>query len=319
MNEQNIQSFYTYLQSQQTAQQFLRACYQKIDGINADVKSYQNCNAFTYYVRHGKHFYETGKTVTPELQPILYFYGMAHLLKACLLTKRPDYPETTKLLAHGVSSRKRKRKDYTFMQDEVKIHQNGLFPYFSEHLFQVKKWQVDKFKMAYLFGLIPEMTPLFKFENIDTLTIIGKTDQKTLTFPIHLLDNYYSTNESFLQRIAPHLPEGYRSENEKKSINIKLPSALTKSSGPFFLHITEKLIYFPSNREYFLPISEVMVHYLLLYNLSMLSRYETEWWGDLLGSKSDLDYPFISQFLQHTSDKIPLLLGNELYQQYLTH
>ena len=29
-------------------------------------------------------------------------------------------------------------------------------------------------------------------------------------------------------------------------------------------------------------LPELLIHYLLLYNLSMISRYETDWWYDLL-------------------------------------
>src|SRR5699024_10675643 len=106
-----------------------------MEDIQSDVKSYENCHAFMYYIEHGIHFYESGKEMDLIVQPIMYFYGMVHLLKAVLLTKRPDYPETTKVLAHGVSSRKRKKQHYTFINDEVKIQHNGLFPYASEHLF----------------------------------------------------------------------------------------------------------------------------------------------------------------------------------------
>jgi hypothetical protein len=47
----------------------------------------------------------------------------------------------------------------------------------------------------------------------------------------------------------------------------------------------------------------------------MLCRYETDWWGDLFTSKSDADYPFITQFLKESSEKVPILLGLELYKR----
>src|SRR5690625_7504387 len=81
---------------------------------------------------------------------------MTHLLKASLVANRPNYPENTKVLAHGVSSRKRKKKQYVFMNDEVKAQHFGLFPYFSEHLYGFKRPLLDKFNMEFLLGLIPE-------------------------------------------------------------------------------------------------------------------------------------------------------------------
>src|SRR5690625_4367714 len=95
-----------------------------------------------------------------------------------------------------------------------------------------------------------------------------------------------------------------------------LETPITKSSGPFFLNTLDNSIAFPLHRDQFIPISEVMVHYLLLYNLSMLSRYETEWWGELITTMSSIDYPFIVHFLHNSSRKIPLLLGDEMYQEH---
>lgn len=319
MNSKNIQDFYTYIQSQQTAQKFLLHSYQHIGIINPEIKSYENCHTFLYYLKHGLHFYETGKKLTTIIQPILLFYGMVHLIKASLLTKRPNYPESTKLLAHGVSSRKRKKKNYTFMDDEVMIHNNGLYSYFSNHLYQVNKPILNKFQMKDLLTLIPEMSTLLSLDKRPVMSSVGKFQEDSLIFNNRLLDDYHLTSRAFLERIAPHLPPIIHTNINQQNIQIELTKPLTKSFGPFFLHMTDQEVYFPTNRKLFLPISETMIHYLLLYNLSMLSRYETEWWGDLLTTRPDIDFPFIKDFLQLTAEKIPLLIGYEMYQDYLTY
>ena len=316
MDKKRLRAFITYLQSQQTAQRFLHRCYQKINVTDAEVKSYENCNSFMYYLEHGQQFYDSGKKGKPLLQPILYFYGMVHLIKACLLAKRPDYPESTTMLAHGVSTRKRKKKDYTFMQDEVKLQLHGLFPYFSEHLFSIRSFPFEKAKMHDLIALIPETSSLFDFKKKEKLTIIGTGDSSVLKFPACLLDNYHLTERAFVGRIQTYLPKVIDKKSNQSSIHIELAHPLTTSFGPFFMHGTDQTIHFPVSREHFLHISEVMVHYLILYNLSMLSRYETEWWGDLLATKPDIDYPFITHFLQITSEKVPYMLGQELYGMY---
>src|SRR5690554_765711 len=98
--------FFAYLQSEESARGYLYHCYKTIKGINAEKMSYENCRRFMHYLDHGMQMYEQGEKITPVIKPILYFYGMVHLLKACLLTIRPEYPESTSLLAHGVSARK---------------------------------------------------------------------------------------------------------------------------------------------------------------------------------------------------------------------
>ena len=56
-------------------------------------------------------------------------------------------------------------------------------------------------------------------------------------------------------------------------------------------------------------LPEIAVHYLLLYNLSMICRYEAEWWGELLHTFDGGDLPFILQFLSITERKIPSLIS----------
>lgn len=309
-----ISEFYTYLNSQQTAQRYLLNCYQAIPHVDAAAKSYENCNALMYYLDHGNRFYENSKRVDLFARPVLLFYGMVHLLKACLLTIRPSYPESTTLLAHGVSTRKRKRKNYTFMKDEVKIQHRGLFPYCCEHLFSTSQLPFEKVTMEKLFALIPEMDSLFTFQEKQQLVIVSTVGSRFFQFPIHLLDSYHLTAKAFKNRLASHLPEIRRFHLDDAHMQLELSEPLHTIKGPFYVH-TNNNIYFPVYREHFLSLTEVMVHYLLLYNLSMLCRYEPEWWGDLLVTKSDIDYPFIVQFLESTAAKIPLLLGTELYQQ----
>ena len=45
-------------------------------------------------------------------------------------------------------------------------------------------------------------------------------------------------------------------------------------------------------------LPELISHYLVLYNLSMIARYETEWWSELLKTTPNDDYPTIIQFLK---------------------
>src|SRR5699024_3302709 len=311
MNLDEIELFYAYVRSQHTAQQYLHQCYQKLNIDDAERKSYENCTTFLYYLEHGHQFYKNGKQLDYLLQPILFFYGMIHLLKAALLTTRPNYPESTSMLAHGVSTRKRKRRNYTFMDDEVKTQYKGLFPYFSEHLFLLKTIPFEKIKMHQLLAIVPELSDLFLLHDGEKMIKVGSVQSRKLSFPCSILDHYHLTENTFIQRIKSHVPDIYHNKTSQTMIHLHLKRPIQQSFGPFFIHL-DQTIYFPKRRDHFLAISEVMAHYLLLYNLSMLSRYETEWWGSLLMTKSELDFPFISHFLDITAKKVPLLIGREL-------
>ncbi|WP_326850925.1 YaaC family protein, partial [Bacillus haynesii] len=103
-----------------------------------------------FFLKHAEAFYKQAKIATLEIKPILLFYGMAQLLKACLLTTDPSYPSHTSVLAHGVTTRKRKKQNYRFYEDEVKIQRNGLCMHVIRSLFQLSGLEDERFNMKQL-------------------------------------------------------------------------------------------------------------------------------------------------------------------------
>jgi len=303
---------FTYLSSQETARELLKNCYQKVDPARADIKSYENCQSFLYYINHGIRFFENGENVELFARPLLYFYGIAHFLKGLTLTKRPDYPESTTQLAHGVTTRKRKKKNYSFGEDEVKIQHNGFLPYFSKHLYAIADFPFQKIKTGYLLKVIPEMNAFFSWMRGETMIEVSTLHSRYLHFPSYLAANYHLTEEAFLRRIQGYVPEIKKVKTTSGYLKVELAEGSLPAVSPFFLHQENKGIYFPGNRENFLALPETVIHYLLLYHLSMLSRYETAWWGDLLGTKPDNEYVLIKGFLDVAAKKVPTLIADEL-------
>ena len=59
---------------------------------NAEQKGYENSYPFIYYLEHAQIYYEQAEQSPLLIKPILLFYGFVHLIKACILTKSPNYP-----------------------------------------------------------------------------------------------------------------------------------------------------------------------------------------------------------------------------------
>lgn len=315
MRKQEITAFYTSLQNLQSSQNYLKNCYSNLDGIDKHAKSYENSGSFMYYLDQGQLFLREGEKGDVRLKPLLYFYGMCHTLKACLLTNRPNYPESTSILAHGVSARKRKKKDYTFVDEEVKVQQNGLFSYSCSHLFLLKNPPFQKVKMDYLLHLIPEMNDFYAFSNEGKIVSIGKIGSTELQFPASIIDSYHLTERAFTQRISPYLPTIKKVDIIKNQLVVQLDKPIQQIGGPFKLHHDKQEIYFPIDRAYFVSIPEILIHYLLLYNLSMISRYETEYWGEIFATKYGMDYSIIVHYLSIVAGKVEVLLGEWLQQR----
>lgn len=304
-------------------QKYLLKSYSKLGLTTPEKKSYDNCYPFIYYLEHAKNYYQLATQSPISIKPILLFYGMVQLLKACLLTVDPEYPESSTVLAHGVSTRKRKKRNYDFLKDEVKIQKTGLFPHFSEKMFHVKQLEAEKYTMESLLARIPELSNLFELSLEKILSYkIGQIDDLNLFIPINILDDLKMTHSRFTSFLNQSLPFQHQifeiNESDKeKFIQVSMKEYINPMKcSPLQYHSYKQSFYIPNHREHFSIFPEIMTHYLLLYNLSMISRYETEWWSDLLHGYNSLDYPFIHNFLNITLDKIPSLIYQYINQVF---
>lgn len=303
--------------SSSTTQKYLQKCYKNYPIEKSNLFSFQNCSTFIYYLEFAQTYYKQSEDCPLTLRPILQFYGYINLLKACLLTIDPNYPSTTTLLSHGVTTRKRKKHHYQFLKDEVKIQKNGLFSYMGENMFHVKHLEGEKITMEKLLCQIPELLnerSYFHLEKNFKVTRISDLEYSTTN---KVLDSFHFT----ASRFENYLNESYRLalqvKEEKNTLLFQLETPLTYNyHNPFMYNILNKEFYFPSNKDLNYPqFGEIMTHYLLLYNLSMIARYETEWWMELVKTTPNEDFPLIQAFLDITQVKGPFLISKWLLEE----
>ncbi|MFC7370842.1 YaaC family protein [Fictibacillus iocasae] len=314
MIDHSWDSYLPFLSSSGT-QSYLSRSYKKHQYDQPDSLSFENCYAFIYYIEHGKKYYALSSNAPAELRPVLLFYGMTQLIKACLLTVDPSYPDSSTVLAHGVTTRKRKKRNYEFLYDEVRIQKSGLFNHFCEKMFHVKHLEGDKITMKNLLSLIPEISLFFKTMGMpETMLQLPAHDRK-LAVPYVATDLLHLTDSRLLEFLAS--ASGWQlslvEKNEQHMI-ISLPDQCNPiGSYPFSCSLNGD-IYMPIERDlYSLPrLNEIMIHYLILYNLSMICRYDTEWWSDLFHTYNSKELPIILHFLDITAKKIPKLLADYL-------
>lgn len=294
--------------SAEMAQKYLKKCYQKLSLKEADVQSYNNCYPFIYYLEQGELYFKQALITPLSIQPILLFYGYIHLIKACVLTIDPFYPQNTSVLAHGVTSRKRKKQQYSFLKDEIKIQKNGLLSHFAQEMFHVKHLEAEKFQMGELLSQIPEMNDTFqKVLNKRTQFSLVQHDQ-TLAFSDEILDHYHMSEDRFVHFIKDKTDNKLEIKDGRQLIVKQEQCELP----PIRLDIRNNQFSLSADRSEASTLPEPIIHYLLLYNLSMIARYETEWWSELLKSNATDDYPIIKNFLGLSLEKPPVLIKNYL-------
>ncbi|WP_400244668.1 YaaC family protein [Niallia sp. JL1B1071] len=304
--------------SAEYSQKFLKKCYRDLYISDLETKSYQNCYPFMYFLEHGKLYYQQAEKAPLSIQPILLFYGLVHLIKACLLTVDPNYPNSTSVLAHGVSTRKLKKQQYLFFQDEVKIQKNGLFTFMAEKMFSCNNLEGEKVKMDFLFNQVPELSGLFQLLEGKSTFLQVKYLHPLISLPKHILDLYHSNSNHFKNQLESyygiHLEE---IEENRSELLIRLSEPLHQNN--FIKWDTkEKSYVISSEKDRTCFSNEMLSHYLILYNLSMIARYEIEWWSELLKTMPNKDYPFIESFLLIAAEKGPQLIYQFLNKQVRT-
>lgn len=313
----DIALLYQSFQSTDVVQSKLFNCYNKKNIQQAEQKSYENVYSFIYFIEHGLTYYQSAQTAPLSIRPVLLFYGMIQLIKACLLTVDPLYPETTSVLAHGVSTRKRKKQGYSFLHDEVKIQKNGLFTHFSDKMFHVKQLEGAKYTMKQLLSSIPELELNFQYiEKTTPFYKIGTLNSEQYEIPATILDHYKMTQDRFVQYVEHNTPLKFKAGSEAEKIFIFTGEIRILNSAPLYINLSNESIYFPKNKEMLWELSDTVIHYLVLYNLSMVCRYETEWWGELIHTFHSSDLTYITNFLHITEEKIPYILYEFIKKQF---
>lgn len=307
-----------YYFSSETSQKFLWKKYELLGFEKPREKSYANCRTFIFYLEQGKSFFAQARTAPENIKPILIFYGLSFVIKAILLTIDPDYPATTSVLAHGVSTRKRKKQNYRYFQDEVKIQKHGLFPYFALTLFRIKGLEGKKFSISSLLKQIPELHVLFNKWYDDPLFIKVKKEQRNFILPDDILDVFKMTEKRLSEFLQQKTVQTLSLKSVNKQLIITYSNHSLEKHGeeilPFRYNLSEDAYYFIKELNSLTLIPEIMIHYLLLYHLSMLARYEVEWWSELIHYKEGFEYPVISHYLQICSGKCLFLLNEFLLE-----
>ncbi len=301
-------------------QKYLKKAYNQSEIIKAETYSYENCNKFISYLENGSLYFKQMKVVPTQLKPLLLYYGFTHFLKACLLVVDPLYPETTAVLSHGVSTRKKKKQQYEFLFDEIKIQRHGLFTHTAEKIFHLNQLENEKITMIHLLQEIPELETLFiKLKNKRTCAkVVFNPEHSAVKIPEFILDEYKMNSERFKEYIKAKwdLPI-VNIQEDKQYLNMQFEPTYCPLPGnlPFRFNIHSGTYSLSLQREGVArTLPDLLILYLLLYNLSMISRYETEWWSDLFKEMPFYDLPFIDSLLNVAEIKIPFLVSEWLNQ-----
>ncbi len=319
------------LENEPYARRFLKKKYQHQGIDHPERAAFFAGEPLVYYLRQAREIYETVAGSSLLVQPLIAYYGMINLIKVWILTIDPSYPNNTSVLRHGLSTRRRKGNNYSFAKDEVRVQREGLFPLTATLLGQ-KNMEGNTYSSKFLLSEIPELQKSYQ-EIFQETTYYPVFMEDSLTneditycyIQESILDTYHLTENAFITWLNRHRlnPNHYFTLNQPAVTKGYLtflwvhPSQFTfLEEHPFFRKDMQGGIYLFTGKHRPVPLPEILIHYMLLFSLSMLSRYEPPIWGEIALGFGSEEVVLIRQFLQLTLQKFPQLILQLLCEEW---
>lgn len=323
---------FRFFETEPTARKYLTACYDSLGLEHAERLAFQQSSRFLFLWKQARQFYTTAAEADLSIQPLLLFYGCSHLLKGLLLTRDPSYPQNSRVLQHGVTTRKLKRNNYLLLEDEVRPQKEGFFALLAK-LFHLSPMQ-DRYSIHDLFASIPAFSNVYAaltekpqhwlqvpWSKIHAVEQAPSDCQPwvQIAFPEAMDGPLAYSPETFLQYINRVAPEGSglplcRAEANSKRLLLPASALSQLEQHPLFRWQKRRLFFWNGSPDS-LPPPEWASHFLLLYLLSMLCRYETEWWGELVLSHGLAERYLVELFLEHHMSSYPTVIMKQIQQK----
>jgi len=325
-----------FLETEPTSRKFLASCYENMGLEHFDRLAFQQSTRFLYLWKQARHFYGTAETAELSVQPLLLFYGCTHLLKGMLLTRDAAYPQNSRVLQHGVTTRKLKRSAYSLTEDEIRPQKEGFFAHLAR-LFGLSPLQ-DRYVVQDLLVSLPGMSQSYALLT-DTPALWLRLDWEKYAQANGASGEHATFKGPWISIVFPDKPDGplaYSTETLAHYVRrLASPSSIMepfqwKDAVPKQLLLPQPLfsaleqhplfriqgddLFFWNGPSQSLPLPEWASHYLLLYLLSMLCRYETEWWGELTLSHGFAERFLVERFLEQHIETFPTVIMKQIEQ-----
>lgn len=265
-----------------------------------------------HYITQAKEYYLSAMNSSVLTKPTLLYYGASCLVKALIIAKSCDYDHST---GHGMKVIKSDIDDLMGFRIEPK---KGTFL----QLYMVlenKNADIIKsadFNLEDLLSFIPELNDDFKnIFNKESLAIkvdrIKDEDGEYLFYEgdyfsnISILNDFFDNIPNFGKYYLPPLVSQKGIVCFKRSQSNE-DIVLRNIMGEEFLVSSLQ------SSENFIYLSQITVHFLILYLLSMLSRYYVNLWLNEKSSDETRYFYIIEKFLDISERKFPNMILNEI-------
>jgi len=290
-----IWSRLSYFETEHNARDFLK----KFDLPNDNLMDIARNLAFT--MKTAREYYESADRVSLLTQPLLIFYGMTALSKVLFISTHGKKSPST---GHGLDP----PKSEVFAELSTKIQKDGTFPQFHS-CYSKEKLLRRKFAIKELLSSVPEVKVEYETvynEKSRALKILRTR------YGVSVVDTEIEKYGNLAMDLRKFFPEIRQIQQLEKAVTIFSPSnvpTLHAVSGEEYLVLPLE------KKDKSIFLSELSVHFLIMYLLGMISRYHPKEWGETIEGEKSGEIYIVRKFLETSKRKFPNLILNKLWNR----
>lgn len=295
-------------ESEYYSKQFLKEKYHDI----SDEELNKLTTTFTSNIKQAYEYYSAASSVSILTSPLLYYYGMMCLTNVlwASLNKNERIKQS-----HGLRS-KSDGSDHILSNEYVTVLKEGSFPALHSCFSDFTIKQDTKIFIKDVFSVIPELKILF--EKIYERSCCVKFTRDRLDYNHEELIPFREMLENNIDFFHQHNVPIYSGCNLDDISVIDIIYDCVNDSTIFEYPLQKNLngeIYFTfpidvGNNVCAVP--EASAHFIVMYCLGMLVRYEPEKWLQIVSGKLSSEINLINRFVEISKRKFPNIILNGL-------
>lgn len=296
----------------------------------------QKCVQIADTIVQAKSYFKSANTAPLEISPLLFFYGMESLAKCLILSGDNEYtldytnPANRHHRHHGLSNVGTAQiHDGSSLFEEscavrTTARQIGVYNMLRSCYSNTPLPHGYQIDIKSLLSLIPETKPdYYNFFNDAPLywhcdshfgsRRLGGSDQ-SIVFRDYDYAFHREENESYRDTILRRFPEVQTEYERLQDGDDSFRTLQDGNNIDDYIYISQLM----TNEQYALlkkdgfVFSDIDTHYLLMFILSNLVRYNQPKWSNLISRRENSQIFMIENFINVASQKFPLLILREL-------
>lgn len=235
------------------------------------------------------------------IQPLLRYYTVLHWMKTLLFLKDLSFPSSSSVLQHGISVRRAKRQPYRWPYETAYVYKDGVLQSFCA-LACPNMQLPSRFVVGDLLGTLPHVSRHLssvyeRFQHAYHIEAGVFNALNTEYVPRKIASNANLTVDQWKAQYLEAAPGFEETTQTTETLSQEDPPTLIRLPAPSQGH---PWAVSDDSRRYMLDNSwypQWICHFVLLYTLSALSRYNPIEWSDVVTWNNEPDAFFVREYL----------------------